>query len=247
VLGIVASCLVLGFGGLLVDHLLGTGTKAGTVPTPPTSGTLGGPPATTPDPHLASKIGALMELRTASGRPAPGWRLVDAASGRVVTPAAWRGKVVVLWFFDSRCDDICPVVEREMLAASAALPVSARGRVEFVAVNTDPFATARAAAGPALRRVGGLGGRFVFVTGTLPRLDAVWKAYGITVEAQPKTGLVSHTELCDFIDRAGRLVASATPSADQAPNGSYFLASSTIAEFGRGVASEAALLATTGR
>ena len=42
------------------------------------------------------------------------------------------------------------------------------------------------------------------VTGPLATLDAVWKAYGVSISVDKKTGLEAHNDVMDFHRRPGR-------------------------------------------
>lgn len=234
ILAVVAACLLLGLGGVVAEHFVGAASLPG--PSPGVATSLPPPPATTPDPGLSNSVSAMMDLRQASGA-APAL-LLASTSGRTVSLASLKGKVVVLWFYDAACDDICPVVERELRQSIADLGAGAR-QATFLAVNTDPFATAVTAAAPALARLHGLGWpRFAFLTGPLRVLNRVWSAYGITVDAQMTSHLVSHTELVAFVNERGDLAALATPSANQVGRRRYELAGSAVRGFATGVAAE---------
>jgi cytochrome oxidase Cu insertion factor (SCO1/SenC/PrrC family) len=247
VIGIVAACLVLGFGGLVVDHFFGGASKVGLTATPgATSSSLAGPPGTTPDPGLASSIAAMMDLRAGSGRQAPAFSLLERPH-RIVSLSALRGKVVVLWFFDSSCDDICSVAEREIARSIADLADDhVAGRVAVLAVNTDALDTSLASTARVERDMRSAGSAFALLTASLPVLDRVWKAYGVTVEAQAASGIVSHTDLVDFVDPRGALVAQATPFANETGQRRYSLPAATIRRFAFGVASEADHLVSQG-
>ena len=92
--------------------------------------------------------------------------------------------VVVLTFFDAPCNDICPVLAAEIEQADADLGAEAAD-VEFVTVNTDPNALAQSAEAPVLgtTRLGALP-NWHMVTGPLATLDALWKAYGVSISVQ---------------------------------------------------------------
>jgi cytochrome oxidase Cu insertion factor (SCO1/SenC/PrrC family) len=234
------ACMALGFGGLILDHFFGGPVgKATPIPTgtdPPTLSTGGVSSGTTP-PNLQASIGAMMDLQGAGPGKASAFSLVGPA-GRPVSLSQYRGKAVVLSFFDSRCDDVCPVLERELSSAMTALDKAADGsRVEFLAVNTDPLATSVSSASAATK--GMLGKKdWQYLTGSLHELDSVWKAYGITVEAQPASSTVSHTNVLYFIDPDGKFRAEATPFANEVGKGKFTLPSSTIEKFATGLATE---------
>ena len=114
-------------------------------------------------------------------------------------------RVVVLTFFNAPCNDICPIVAAEIEQADADLGAQAAG-VDFVTVNTDPTALAQSAEAPVLSgtHLGTLP-NWHMVTGPLTTLNALWKAYGISISVQKKTGLQAHNDVMDFIDPQGNL------------------------------------------
>ncbi|MHB8244135.1 MAG: SCO family protein [Acidimicrobiales bacterium] len=247
VLWTVIACLVLGLGGVAVDHFIGAGSAGSltplptsTVPPPQRSLASGGG-------QLPATAAALMALQRAGPGPAPRFRLSTIA-GKSISLTQFRGKVVVLSFFDARCNDICPVLERELAQAMSELAKKGFGhRVECLTVNTDPYATAAARAAPAVRGIPPNTSNWLFLTGSLNALDSVWKSYGITVDGQPATGLVSHTDALYFITPKGNLAAQATPTANEVGKGVFRLPASTMHLFAHGIAAETEHLLTGGR
>jgi protein SCO1/2 len=243
----VLGCLLLGLGGVVGDHFFGAGSKAGLTPVP-TVGTNPPPLPTLPppgvDPNLGSSTVSMMRLRGASGDLAPVISLTGP-SGKPFLLTSLRGRVVVLWFFNAACDDICPIAEREIAEAMRDLGRADR-EVVFVAVNTDPFALSVAQAAPALRAMAHPVGTFEFLTGSLAALDRVWKAYGVTVQSQPASRVATHNEVLYFVGENGRVEAQATPFADQTGNLTLVLPAATEESFAKGIADETAFLVSKG-
>jgi protein SCO1/2 len=181
-----------------------------------------------------------MGLQKLTVMAAPGFSLADK-QGRPTSLAGLRGRVVVLTFFDSACDDICPVMEAELSRAYADLGVDA-ARVSFVTVNTDPLGLSVGVAG--LAEKGSLGAvpTWQFLTGSLGQLGSVWRSYGVAVEVQTSTRTVSHSEAMYFIDALGRVRDRATPFADETRSGVYSLAAPTETKWAAGIADEARYL-----
>ena len=71
------------------------------------------------------------------------------------------------------------------------------------------------------------------VTGPLATLNPVWKAYGVSISVDKKTGLEAHNDVMDFIDAQGDLRYRATPFADESTTGTYSLPASSVAAVGR--------------
>ena len=82
------------------------------------------------------------------------------------------------------------------------------------------------------------------VTGPLATLDSLWKAYGVSISVQRKTGLEAHNEVMDFVDAQGDLRDRATPFANESPTGTYSLSPASIARWGQGIATYAGRLVT---
>jgi cytochrome oxidase Cu insertion factor (SCO1/SenC/PrrC family) len=239
----VAAFVVLGLGGVVADHFFGgpvqdaSADTAGTNPPSLTTGT----PKTTSASQLPSSLPALLGLTKLEPSAATAFTL-ETPSGTAVALASFHQKVVVLSFFDSLCDDICPVLATELREAIADLGPDA-DKVVMLTVNTDPLATSPAAAAPA-EEAGGLGStkQWHFLTGPLTQLDTVWKAYGVSVEAQKQTDLVAHNNVLYFVDPDGRLRFRATPFANESPSGKFSLPASTQSRFASGIASAVRML-----
>jgi len=134
-------------------------------------------------------------------KPAPNFTLTDQF-GQPVTLSSFRGKVVVLAFEDSECMGVCPLTTAELLLAKRMLGKAA-ANVQLLGVDANPTATAVANV-RAYSQVHGLMHKWLFLTGPLPKLKEVWRAYGI--EARVLHGQVDHTPAVYLINRSGQLV-----------------------------------------
>ena len=144
----------------------------------------------------------------------------------------------MLSFFDAACDDICPVLERELSQADLDLGAGA-SRVAMLTVNTDPLALSPASAVPAeVAAHVRFPAVWYFLTGPLHRLDAIWTSYGITIDVQRANRIVSHNDFLYFIDPSGRLRLRATPFADESTSGVSNLPAATEAKWATGIANE---------
>jgi len=173
---------------------------------------------------------------------APPFALVDQG-GRAASLGQLHGSVVVVSFFDGLCNDICPVLADEIHRANLLLG-SRSADVQFVTVNTDPVALAVSDLSPATAasRLGSMA-NWHMLTGPLPTLNSVWRAYGITITADSATRAVAHNDLLYFIDRDGKLRYRATPFADEHPDGSYSLPPASVSRWAQGIATYAGGLA----
>ena len=246
VLWVIVGFAVLGLGGLAAEHVVGNAGVGSAITTPLT--TLAGTappsiPAAPTGPAVGASPAAVIGLRHLALAPAPALDLTDQR-GASWTLGQVRGQVAVLTFVNAECNDICPVLADEIAQADHLLGPRAAS-VHFVVVNTDPLETSLVVTPPVLTRTG-LGGlpNVTYLTGTLPDLSRVWRAYGVTVAVGNTTRLVTHNNVMDFIDPAGRLALQATPFGDENALGSYSLDPATEHTFAEGVAAAAAGLAT---
>ena len=108
--------------------------------------------------------------------------------------------------------------------------------VEFVTVNTDPSALAASAETPAEGTGLGALPNWHMVTGPLTSLNPLWKAYGVSISLDTKTGLEAHNDVMDFLDPQGVVRYRATPFADESSTGTFTLAASSEARWAQGMA-----------
>jgi cytochrome oxidase Cu insertion factor (SCO1/SenC/PrrC family) len=119
---------------------------------------------------------------------APDFTLIDQFR-QPVSLSEFSGRAVILSFVDSHCTTICPLTTAVMTQAKAMLG-DAGADVRLVGVDANPTATSISDV-RAYSRVHGILHQWEFLTGPLPRLKAVWAAYGI--EALAVRGDVVHT------------------------------------------------------
>lgn len=240
---ILGAVLVLSLGGLIAERLISAAglNPAATTTTTTPSATRVSPQNTPASPAVNRTLGAalpsFMGLITPSPRPSAGFTLSDP-NGQPVTVPGTPARVVVLTFFDASCNDICPVLAAEIEMADKDLGAQA-AQVEFVTVNADPGALAASAAAPTLATGLAALPNWHFVTGPLATLNTVWKAYGVSISINTKTGLEAHSDVMDFIDSGGFLRYRATPFANEGSNGAYSLSAAAEARWGQGIAAYA--------
>jgi protein SCO1/2 len=136
----------------------------------------------------------------AGTHPAPAISALRDQSGRAFSLGSLRGRTVAMAFFDSRCNQACPLEGRAIAASERALPRPQRPVLVVVSVNPrDTAATTRAAV-----RKWGLAAvaPWRWLRGGHAELARVWREYHIFV-APPRDGDVSHTEALYLIDRRG--------------------------------------------
>lgn len=181
---------------------------------------------------------AMMGLSQLPPTPAPGFTLTDQ-NGQTRTMASLQGRVVVVYFMDVRCTDICPLVAQEFINASKLLGARA-STVAFVGINVNPDHTTL----PDVRAFDAEHGldhlpNWYFVTGPLAQLKQVWSQYGIRVEVDPKTADVKHTSTMTFIDPKGVEQQVAFPEARMRIDGSGYLEPGQLDGWSQGIASAA--------
>ena len=155
----------------------------------------------TADPILAEAIaGSAAPLNF----PAKPFQLTDQ-HGRTVSLASLHGKVVLLTFLDPVCTSDCPLIAQEFRAAGQLLGASAR-HVELVAVVANPVyhQVAFTQAFDRQERLTQIP-NWLYLTGSVPQLQQVWRDYGITAQILPAGSMIGHPDLAYVIDRAGRV------------------------------------------
>ncbi len=153
----------------------------------------------TADPILALSIAG---GSTNLDLPAPGFRLTDQ-NGQPVTLASLRGKVVLMTFLDPVCSTDCPIIAQELKQAGVLLGVRDKD-VMLVAVVANPTYLSTAFT-RAFDRQEGLDAvpNWLYLTGSLSQLSAVWQQYGVTVQNLPAGAMAAHNDLAVVIDRSG--------------------------------------------
>ncbi|MGC8510195.1 MAG: SCO family protein [Acidimicrobiales bacterium] len=219
-----AILAVVVLSGVLVETLAGNAasTPRTTVTTRPTPSPVG------------RALATLMTLTPRHGT-APALTLTDQ-HGTPWSLGAQRGRVVVLGFVDQSCNDLCPVIGAELRRAREL--AGAGSRLTVALVNTDPHRLGVEPAPPALTRSDVAGASTVFLTGSLTRMNRVWRDYGVSIRYYPQDGRLVHNNVLYFIDPAGREAVLAVPFGDESASGAYHLGAREIARFARGIALE---------
>jgi cytochrome oxidase Cu insertion factor (SCO1/SenC/PrrC family) len=164
--------------------------------------------------------------------PAPDFSLTDQ-DGRAVSLASLRGKVVLMTFLDPVCTSDCPIIAQEFKQAGRMLGAQARN-VELVAVVANP--TYRSTAFTrAFDRQEGLTTvpNWLYLTGSLAQLDAVWRHYGVTVQNLPAGAMSAHNDLAVVIDPAGRIRQEVDADPGPATSGTQSSFSVLLSQYAR--------------
>jgi cytochrome oxidase Cu insertion factor (SCO1/SenC/PrrC family) len=134
------------------------------------------------------------------GTSAPDISLVNQF-GQPMSLSQFRGRVVVLSFEDSECTTVCPLTTESMVLAKELLG-KAGSSVQLLGVDANPDAL-KVANVMSYSRVHGMVNQWDFLTGSLPQLQSVWKAYGIAVQVD--AGQIDHTPALYVINQQGKL------------------------------------------
>lgn len=226
---VAAVFAILGVGGAVLDHFYGGGGRAA-----PTSVTTSLPFKVTSGPQLSSSLKDFMGLRDIKSALASTFSLTDQSNAPWSLASA-RGKVVVLTFLNSACNDICPIEGSEIRRASTLLGAN-RSKVDFVIVNSDPKQLAYSSRPVALVDTRLLGMKTVqFLTGTLNQLNTVWVHYGLAVNVGQGGSQVEHNDLMYFISPSGRIAYLTVPFANESVARAFTLSKADVNRFSGGI------------
>jgi cytochrome oxidase Cu insertion factor (SCO1/SenC/PrrC family) len=128
---------------------------------------------------------------------------LTSQDGRQVSLASLRGKVVLLTFLDPVCTSDCPLIAQEMRSADTLLGGKARS-TELVAVVANPtyLSTAYTKAFTDAENLSQVS-NWLYLTGSLSQLTAVWHDYGIEVEDLPAGAMAAHNDIAFVISANG--------------------------------------------
>jgi cytochrome oxidase Cu insertion factor (SCO1/SenC/PrrC family) len=241
VLWTVAVLVLIALGGEIIDHYFGS--FGGNVT--PTS-------LASPGLHVTSTTNASKGVNLVSLEAFMGLKFIGSATAGTFSLtnqadqpwslAAQQGNVVILTFYNSICNDICPVLGAEIREAHQLLGHE-NSKVVFAIVNTDPkqlsvSSQSEALSEPGLSKLASVS----FLTGSLATLDQVWTTYGVKINVGAKANEVTHNNVLYFIGADGNLDAYATPFATESNSGHFSLSSSVIHHYAEAIAETAVSL-----
>lgn len=136
-------------------------------------------------------------------------------TGKAVTGANYRGKVVLLYFGYTHCPDVCPLTLAHLHAALQRVGAKADA-VRILFVSVDP---ARDTPAVLHAYVNAFDKRAVGLTGSPHATEALSKRYRSAFTREPDSGNgqyeVSHSSAIYLFDRDGRARLLATPATSQ--------------------------------
>ena len=135
----------------------------------------------TADPIVAETVSG---FAPPTDTPAPGFQLTDT-SGRPVTLASLRGKVVLMTFLDPVCTSDCPIIAQELKLTAELLGGQERD-VEIVAIASNPsyYGTEFTRAFDEQEGMTTVPD-WLYLTGSLAQLSRVWGQYGASITNLP--------------------------------------------------------------
>jgi cytochrome oxidase Cu insertion factor (SCO1/SenC/PrrC family) len=155
----------------------------------------GGSSGKPPEPSSGSS-GGFDGAALPAGTRAPDFRLTDQ-SGHIVSLSLLRGRPVVLAFPYARCGASCVVIAQQIRGALDELPRA----VPVVLISADPAGDTPANVRRFLSSVS-LNERASYLTGTLPQLRKVWRAYHVTPASAGRKAFAAAASVV-LIDAAG--------------------------------------------
>ncbi len=138
-------------------------------------------------------------------RAAPNFTLINQ-NGQPVSPAAHRGRPLIITFIDPLCRNLCPLEAKVINEVDERLPVSERPQI--IAVSVDIYADTHTDLMLDFRRWS-LVPQWQWAVGTPAQLQAVWKRYYAEVEVQTKhlagttVHYITHSEMAYVVDGRG--------------------------------------------
>ena len=135
---------------------------------------------------------------------APDFQLMDQ-NGSQVSLSDFRGKVVVLTFMDSKCQDTCPLTAAHFRETYRQLNQNEVAQVVFLGLNVNVEASAIA---DVLETTHAWHLDEIpdwhFLTGSLKELTPIWTDYGVSAAHNPDGNSIMHTPGTFLIDPSGQ-------------------------------------------
>ena len=133
--------------------------------------------------------------------PAPEFSLLDQ-NGALFALTGLRGKVVVVTFIYTKCNQACPVLTEKMASLQAMLGPDFDSHVHFVSISVDPETDTPEILRDYAKTHGANVAGWSFLTGTRPMVEQVERAYGALGKHK---GKAKHLFVTALIDRQGTL------------------------------------------
>ncbi len=135
----------------------------------------------------------------ATGLTAPNFTLHDQ-HGQSLSLSSEHGKFVIITFLYVHCKNVCPVIAQQLNQALRELSPAARNEVRVLAVSVDPKGDTPAAVAHFIA-VHRLLPQFLYLTGSVKTLEAVWAGYHIASTQTGSALVVGHTAIEILLNR----------------------------------------------
>lgn len=135
---------------------------------------------------------------------------LQAAGGRNVTDADFRGKWMLVYFGYTRCPDACPTALQDIANALDTLGPDAKRKVAVLFITVDPERDTPAAMAD---YVSAFDAPITGLSGTPAEIAAAAKEYRVYYAKHPKTGGeydMDHSSIIYVMDPRGRFVGNFT-------------------------------------
>jgi protein SCO1/2 len=152
--------------------------------------------------HEPSKAIIEASRRIALNLKTPPFTLIDQEGKPFNSEDKLRGKIVAINFVYTTCSDVCPLFTVEFARLQQALRSQTRQNFFLVSITTDPEIDSPKVLKAYAQRFDANLQNWAFLTGDQPRIQDVWKAFGVQVIRKDR-GLVQHTNLTTLIDAQG--------------------------------------------
>lgn len=136
-------------------------------------------------------------------------------TGAAMSAASLRGKVTVLTFLDTRCQEACPIIAGELASTAARLTPGERGQVAFVAITSDPTVDTPAAIRAFLQRHHAVG-VLHYLSGSVSALRRLWHSFQI-LSSLESGNADTHSAPVRIYGRDGVWLATQHAGADLSP------------------------------
>ena len=136
-------------------------------------------------------------------------------NGTRVESRGLRGKVVLVTFLETKCQEACPIIADQIGMGLERLTASERSRVYALAISTHPGDDTPANVREFLR-VHRVRGELHYLVGTEARLRPVWRSFQV-LAAFDSGDADTHSAPVRIFNRSGKWVSTLHPGVDLTP------------------------------
>jgi cytochrome oxidase Cu insertion factor (SCO1/SenC/PrrC family) len=144
----------------------------------------------------------------------PAFSLHDVVSGEVIEPGSMRGRVVLVTFIDTDCNEQCPLIASAIGESLRLLQPSVRQKTTALAISVNPLIDTRPSVRRFLRQRRGQ--EIIYLSGSVAELKPVWKRFGV-VSAYETGDADTHSADVRVFDPDGIWVATQHSGVDLTP------------------------------